>query len=475
MNFKRNFIYIVAACSLGLASCKKFLDLQPVDKILEESVYKDEKMAQMALNGIYLKMAKPALYGSNMTLKTTDILGQYYNLASGHMYSRLYTYDYKDLNVQREFETIWDAAYQSILNINNFIRNLQNAPAIMTPARQQLMKGEAIGLRAYIHFDMLRLFGPVYTMDAQRESIPYVTQASAKTSSLLPARQVLDSVLKDIDAAALLLEADPVRQDGVKAMDDVAQDNFYRMRNRRFNYYALMTLKSRVLLYRGDRAEAYRVAKSVLEKVDGFFPWIDPSKVNSSPQAPDRIFSSEVLFGIQNDQLYNSHDSLFNPSLLSNLILLPSRANLDKNFENNSSDYRYLSWATPTIGNYEKVLIKFQDVQNKAAAFRFFQPLVRKSELYLILGESTTDPNEALILLNTLRKNRGLAAMDKITDLRNVLDAEYRKEFYGEGQIFFYNKRMAKTSVPNPANASTKSIALSAYSIPLPLSETNNR
>ena len=47
---------------------------------------------------------------------------------------------------------------------------------------------------------------------------------------------------------------------------------------------------------------------------------------------------------------------------------------------------------------------------------------------------------------------------------------EWEKEFYGEGQYYYFLKRNGKTSVSGP-NGSKKP----NYVIPLPESETNNR
>lgn len=471
----KKIVYTLIIASLVLTSCNSYLDVKPVDRILETAIFNDQKSIQTALNGIYLRMAKTDLYGGKMTMQTMDVLGPYYNVGSAHRYSQLFNYRYTERVVQGEFEAIWKGAYATLLNVNNFIDKLQKTESIVSASDKNLMLGEAIALRAYLHFDMLRLFGPIYSQDPNRESVPYVDQASARTEQLLPATDVVQKILKDIQEATVLLDGDPVRQVGVQAMIDGGQDNFFRMRNRRFNYYALKALQARVELYVGQKEEAFQTARAVLNEVDQFFPWTDPRTVIANPSSPDRIFSPEIIFGIENDDLYKQHDRIFNPVLTSNEILVPAKAALDKVFENNPSDYRYYSWVTPSVGNYDRVFVKFQDVQDRNMSSRYLQPLIRKSELYLILAETSPTDQDALVYLNALRNHRGLASWDQLIDRSLRVDAEFMKEFYGEGQLFFYNKRLAKTSVPNPANNSTKSIALSSYIVPLPLSETNNR
>ena len=60
---------------------------------------------------------------------------------------------------------------------------------------------------------------------------------------------------------------------------------------------------------------------------------------------------------------------------------------------------------------------------------------------------------KAVEALNKVRKNRGLASMLLETSLPeeevwNELEKEWRKEFIGDGQLFFYYKRMGVTSIP---------------------------
>lgn len=42
-----------------------------------------------------------------------------------------------------------------------------NREVITTPGYYEIMKGEALGLRAFLHFDLLRMFGPVFAMEPQ--------------------------------------------------------------------------------------------------------------------------------------------------------------------------------------------------------------------------------------------------------------------------------------------------------------------
>ena len=62
--------------------------------------------------------------------------------------------------------------------------------------------------------------------------------------------------------------------------------------------------------------------------------------------------------------------------------------------------------------------------------------------LYYIIAETATDETEALDALNTVLFNRGVKELEDKTQLAGMLRDEYRREFFGEGQLFFYYKRL---------------------------------
>ena len=54
------------------------------------------------------------------------------------------------------------------------------------------------------------------------------------------------------------------------------------------------------------------------------------------------------------------------------------------------------------------------------------------------------DASTAAGYLNKVREARGVDAVTFAEDKRlNEIEKEYRKEFYGEGQLFFFYKRLA--------------------------------
>jgi hypothetical protein len=103
-------------------------------------------------------------------------------------------------------------------------------------------------------------------------------------------------------------------------------------------------------------------------------------------------------------------------------------------------------------------------------------PLIRLSEIILMAAECSNTPNEGAQYLNMLRTGRNCVSLSPATttQLKDYITREFRKEVFGEGQMFFYYKRNAMTSIANHASLTggNKTITLASYVVPLPVSET---
>ncbi|HEY0174760.1 MAG TPA: RagB/SusD family nutrient uptake outer membrane protein [Pedobacter sp.] len=470
---KNRYLLLLLLISMAALSCKKYLNIQPQDKYTEGQVYSSERAIQQALNGLYFNLASNNLYGANLTNTTVELLGQRYNVVAGgaNSWDQFQQYAYTNTAVMGAFDNIWTSAYNNITQANKFISGLQTATqnGVISQQHADLLKGEAIGIRAMLHFDMLRLFGPVYSASSTSNAIPYYRQADGLTKPLLPAKMVVDSVLADLSAASTLLAADPVITMGVAANAD-----FYNgYRNQRLNYYGILALQARVNLYAGNPIVANQLAKRALAEGEKWFPWLPIANVNNN-SSPDRIFSTEVMFGVYNQDMYTDYTNFFAPELLNLNILTAYPARLTAIFESNQNDLRYPTiWITGISG---PTFYKFADLGDKTKPWRYIQPLIRKSELYYILAETEPDAATALGYLNTVRFNRNLTALTGTAVLATEIQKEYQKEFWGEGQLFFYYKRLNKTSIPSGISG-TSNISMSAakYAVPLPLSETTPR
>lgn len=477
-------LFIGGLLCLTMSSCTDWLSVTPPDQILEPDVYTDEYNIERALNGIYLSMGTSSTYGRNMTYYTTELLAQTYNVYSSTTPSTMYSitqYDYTRDGVKSHFANIWSNAYKTILNINQFIQSLEPVGTDVLPQENKdIMLGEAYVLRGFMHLDMLRLFGPVYTSgtDSLLSSIPYYTKPDVEWQPMEPANVIMGKIHADLDKGIALLENDPVRTLGVRIGDEYEED-FYAHRNYRMNYYAAQTVKVRALMYQGQKSAAASLAKILLQptEIPEKFPWVKQSAVVSTWYT-DRIFYTEVLFGVHNQNMYKDWNDYFSPGIYSEMeILAVAKPNLLYAFGtayntsiadlSTSTDHRAKNWQAYRNPEYY-VANKFLQ-SPRETSFWYFQPLIRKTELYYVVAEVDTDINA----INEVRANRNIlpSASLSATNMATEIIKEYMREMYGEGQLFFHYKRLYRTPIRNMSTGANLTMNKSKYVVPLPDAE----
>ena len=97
--------------------------------------------------------------------------------------------------------------------------------------------------------------------------------------------------------------------------------NFLYYRNIRLNYYAVTALLARASLYFGDKNTAFSCANEVIGALNqGIFSFVDRSLVTGSPEDPDRIFSSEVIFALSHARRNELFKNYYDPSRVPNYV-----------------------------------------------------------------------------------------------------------------------------------------------------------
>ena len=152
---------IIAVIFFTTAGCNDWLDVTPQAQINSEYFYSTPEGFENALLGVYTSMTQSTLYGKNMTWGFMDVLAQYYKVYSNsnHTYYEAARYNYEFGSSKDAIREIWLNAYKSIANCNIILEYLeQKGPGFFQENRYELIKAEALALRAYLHFDMLRAF-----------------------------------------------------------------------------------------------------------------------------------------------------------------------------------------------------------------------------------------------------------------------------------------------------------------------------
>ena len=481
---RKIFTYVLVLSMVALSSCDAWLNVKPYDKISQDELLSTEAGYIKLLNGIYVELNRDMLYGGALSVEMIEIMGGAYVIGTDNSvwgnYADLAKYEYGADYWRARLNETWNKAYSLILNCNLLLENLEITGVKFTGDNYKIIKGEALALRAMLHFDMLRLFGPVYSRNPEALSIPYYKRYSVVPNERLTASEVAAEIIHDLHEARILLANDPVRTSGTMTSAPTdGSSTFMYYRNLRLNYFAVTALLARSGLYFGDNQAAYQYSTEVIKAAQGgIFPFVDKNLVSGSPEDPDRIFSSEVIFALTHSQRNTLFKGYFDPSRIPNYVF-----RMDNDLMSNviygggattggsQDDYRYrVNWVATGANRY---FYKYSDMVDSGSIINTMIPMIRLGEMYLIAAESRSEDIEAGVsYVNQLRAARGVSKLQTLT--HKTLQYEYIRELYGEGQLFFMYKRMYSPVIFSSSDSKNPQPADAIFVVPLPSSETDN-
>jgi hypothetical protein len=480
-----NKLFWIVTAGLLLTSCKKWLDVKPQSQIEKEELFNTQSGFEEALNGIYSKCTDAGAYGMELTCATPDVLAQNFTIAPQDYLSYLQTslFNYKDpIFVQRK-DQVWQELYNAIANCNLILENVETHKSILSAVDYAVIKGEALALRAYIHFDILRLFAPSFVSNPAAAGIPYVKDFSNTVTPNSTVTDVLTAVITDLNTAKPLLKAlDPILDktyivgypgDG-QSTEEASTSLFLQNRRHRMNYYAVCGELARACLYMNKQSDALANALEVINS--GKFPWTNVADfISSDPQTVDRILYKELVFGWYDPGMQGNLVTLYGGGITSLYIEQNAGNTVYETGGVGGEDLRYKEWLKPVsdISGNRYELQKY--VRDKDVNRHYLMaPAMRLSEMYYIASECTydTDPAKATAYIDSVRFHRGINTPLTVSGKEEFLTElikEARKEFYGEGQLFFMYKRLNR----NIAGLSGLNYPASdkLFVLPLPIDE----
>lgn len=176
----------------GFAGCADWVNVTPKDQVESDKLFNSELGYKSALIGIYARMTLDETYGKSMTYGSVEFLVQRYDNYGSNIPTeeqRAQRYDYKkNESAKNMVNGLWVNLFCTIGNINNLLQNLENGGRniVTTDGYWTLMKGEALGLRAFHYFDLLRLYGPIYSEDPEMACLPWRTEFNDEASHCCP-------------------------------------------------------------------------------------------------------------------------------------------------------------------------------------------------------------------------------------------------------------------------------------------------
>ncbi len=479
----KKIIYLAILLLTG--SCSEWFDVQSDNtSVTDKKFFEDENSYYNALTDIYTQLRQPTLYGENLSVGMLEFMGQ--NFVPTDATTRAYSeFDYAKMKQDGTLSAIWKEMYHAISCTNKLIKEIEATDVVFyNQGQKEIITGEAYALRGTLHFELLRLFHPSFAEDPSYAALPYMTEFGTTVGTPLTTTVLLARITADLKHAAELLKSEDPILTGISTIPVKPGEIDSRLRTFEMNYYAVTAMLARVSLYQGKYTDAFSYADETfnhmrnIESRSQVFYYFTPGKYGA-----DFSFSREHVFGIASppDGLTETAERMFAERKTK------VRAGLKDIFPL-SSDIRYRVWFNSEgdndyimSGKYSKesILADYNKTSSGETAILPVRiPFIKLGEVALIAAESlneTGNPRQAAQWLIELETSKGASyvadmqgagQLDKAA-VSNAIADEYAREFWGEGQIFFYHKRLNHNKIS--AYDSTEIVMSSnKYTFPVP-------
>ncbi|MFC6095693.1 RagB/SusD family nutrient uptake outer membrane protein [Flavobacterium qiangtangense] len=403
------------------SGCDSFVEVEVPDSQLSTPlVFEDKSTATAALAEVYAKMRDAGMLSGSKTGLSYG-LGLYADELDYYATTSEDGFLYHSNGLLPDAATVknmWNSTYNQIYGANAVIYGVEHSESLLTAERNQI-KGEALFIRAILHFYLANTYG----------NVPYITTTDYninRTAYKKSVSEIYQNAKQDLLEAVALLPAE------------------YVVTNRtRANRFAAHALLARICLYQESWAEAADQASAVL--------------LEESTYGLDDSLSETFLIGstgtvFQFSAGYSPGNTL--EALTFNFITNPPVDNalnlgIINAFE--PGDQRRNLWIEEIT---DGTMVHYKASKYKAGEGEMtqteFSKVLRVAELYLIRSEARARQGElsnAIDDLNVIRQKAGLgdtAAQTQDEILEAVL-RERRVELFTEfGHRFFDLKRTEK-------------------------------
>lgn len=161
-------IIIIAILLIGQTSCSKYLDIIPDNVATLENAFTMRNTAERYLFTIYSYLPNPGAIPASPSFLGSEIWPLYVYEGNSANFVR------GEQNLVEPYLNYWDGLnggidfFQAIRDCNIFLENIHNVPD-MEEAEKYKWEAEAKFLKAYYHFLLMRMYGPIPLI---RENLP---------------------------------------------------------------------------------------------------------------------------------------------------------------------------------------------------------------------------------------------------------------------------------------------------------------
>jgi hypothetical protein len=458
--------YLFAAvCLTGLISCKKLIDVEPQSNVTVNNYYRNYTEVNTALNGCYNGLQEPLNYEWMLTELRSDNVVQHAPTSASSIND-----DFNDLNLYTlsaqnpQVYNYYLSVYKNIRNINYVLKSLGvsysdgqliygEATAKVTAAQKTQLIGQALYLRAYHYFNLVRLFGGMFILT--EPVIP--SEAKQINRSSVPATYQL--ILADLLGAK--------NQFGRTAYGAIASAELGRA-----NVWATEGLLAKVYLTLNQKTDALALLNDVISN-SGYGLESTYSRVFSI----NNEMNKEILFAVRYKAglvgLGNPMANFYAPSGSGDAVVpgdgswynCPSQVDLISAFKTPSGSNAIDSRKAVNIASYGTTSTPFYN--NKFISAELYKsdaendfPVLRYADILLMKAEATGfdgTTGSAVAIINQIRQRAGAVnyvsgtfntgfylypasgtgAVSDATSFQTALLNERRLELAFENQRFF--------------------------------------
>ncbi|MFP9114755.1 RagB/SusD family nutrient uptake outer membrane protein [Flavobacterium sp. RHBU_3] len=401
-------------CMMLLVSCSDFVEVGlPPSQLTSQTVFEDPTTANAAIGSIYAGMRDAGLFSGNLG-GLSNSMGLYADELDYYRQDINYLYQNALFASQSDVKFYWNQGYGFIFSANAVIQGVTNAQAL-TPADRNRMLGEALFIRAFVHFYLNEIYG----------GVPYVTTTDYTVNRSLGRLGYQEALLK-------------VREDLSNAIT-LFDGNGMPSGRTRPGKTAAMALLARASLYAGLWEEASSYASAVISDPD--MQWVDDLSQVFLKDSPATIWQ------------FSPATSAFN-TLEADLFIFESgppptmaiTASLIAAFE--SGDQRRSLWVREVTAGTSVWYHPYKYKLRTGSGSQMEHSIVlRLSEQFLIRAEARAHLGDVVGGLEDLNKIRTTVGLPVATaqdqqELVAKIIKERRVEFFTEfGHRFFDLKR----------------------------------
>jgi hypothetical protein len=422
-----------------MSSCKKYLDVVPVGKVIPTTVEDFKKELDAAYLIADADKGLASYRGDEITVNETR---------SRDVDQIANNFLWDENGTTKSLTYAWRTKYQQVFYANHVIEAAPAATGGSSAQKDQLI-GEAHLMRAFIHFNLVNLYGNAYNeaTAATDKAVPVITEVDMeKVSRRNTVKEVYTQVLADLEQGLALVNV----------------DTYETAQSYKFSKTAGLALAARVYLYTHQWDKALAAAKAVLEKKNTLIDF------NNSTALPTVYNSIETIQAYE--QNYNA-------------IQIQTAYVSDKLFT-----------LYNTIGDLRLKIFYGKDSKGKntVAKINFgnnYRQSFRVAEMYLIAAEAAAQlnqPDVARTFIGQLTQRRltpvfyateqiRLAALSGKNLLQEIYD-ERARELSFEGHRWFDLRRTTQPEIVHTLKGKTYTLKAGdpRYTIRIPMDAVAN-